>query len=183
MKCYQHNVLDAVATCQACGRGLCVECSDVFQPPFCSGCGEEAVKNHAEEVMATRSSMKFSAFKAGVGILWNGFFLFAGLVLACIWYSNGLSWGEIIVNLIICWGVSGLPWVLTQGLLSNKGSTTVVMDTQSWLIGSVIGFILKLVMGFLIGAVASPVLFVASIYKFRKSLAGMKEASGQVKPV
>ncbi|MDN4605877.1 hypothetical protein [Sporosarcina highlanderae] len=38
MKCYKHNKLDAVATCNNCGKGLCNECSDEFQPISCQRC-------------------------------------------------------------------------------------------------------------------------------------------------
>lgn len=38
MKCAQHVDLDAVATCNGCGRGLCPECASVFSPPLCGTC-------------------------------------------------------------------------------------------------------------------------------------------------
>lgn len=38
MKCAGHNDLDAVGTCNSCGRGLCTECVSVFTPPLCGHC-------------------------------------------------------------------------------------------------------------------------------------------------
>lgn len=38
MKCAQHFELDAVGTCNSCGRGLCPECVSVFTPPVCASC-------------------------------------------------------------------------------------------------------------------------------------------------
>ena len=38
MKCAQHVDLDAVGTCNSCGRGLCPECVSVFTPPLCGNC-------------------------------------------------------------------------------------------------------------------------------------------------
>lgn len=38
MKCAQHVDLDAVGTCNSCGRGLCPECVSVFAPPLCGNC-------------------------------------------------------------------------------------------------------------------------------------------------
>jgi cation transport ATPase len=38
MKCFNHNAVDATATCQDCGKGLCVECSSRFDTIFCEPC-------------------------------------------------------------------------------------------------------------------------------------------------
>lgn len=38
MKCAGHVELDAVGTCNACGKGLCHECVSIFTPPLCGNC-------------------------------------------------------------------------------------------------------------------------------------------------
>lgn len=38
MKCAGHVALDAVGTCNVCGKGLCLECVSIFRPPLCSDC-------------------------------------------------------------------------------------------------------------------------------------------------
>ncbi len=38
MKCAQHVSLDAVGTCNGCGKGLCPECVSLFTPPLCGDC-------------------------------------------------------------------------------------------------------------------------------------------------
>jgi hypothetical protein len=38
MKCAQHYELDAVGTCNDCGKGLCPECVSTFSPPVCESC-------------------------------------------------------------------------------------------------------------------------------------------------
>ena len=38
MKCYYHHDRDAVATCTRCGKGLCAECADLFDPCLCIDC-------------------------------------------------------------------------------------------------------------------------------------------------
>ena len=38
MKCAQHFELDAVGTCNACGKGLCPECASIFTTPVCRSC-------------------------------------------------------------------------------------------------------------------------------------------------
>lgn len=38
MKCAQHFELDAVGTCNDCGKGLCPDCVSIFTPPVCGSC-------------------------------------------------------------------------------------------------------------------------------------------------
>ena len=38
MKCFSHNAMDATATCQDCGKGLCVDCSSRFNLILCEPC-------------------------------------------------------------------------------------------------------------------------------------------------
>ena len=38
MKCAYHNDVDAVASCNICGKSLCSTCASVIQPPQCVGC-------------------------------------------------------------------------------------------------------------------------------------------------
>lgn len=38
MKCADHVELDAVGTCNACGKGLCPGCVSIFTPPLCGDC-------------------------------------------------------------------------------------------------------------------------------------------------
>ena len=38
MKCYNHIELDAVATCQRCGKGLCRACASKYNPCLCDEC-------------------------------------------------------------------------------------------------------------------------------------------------
>ena len=38
MKCAGHVELDAVGTCNTCGKGLCPECVSIFTPPLCNNC-------------------------------------------------------------------------------------------------------------------------------------------------
>ncbi len=37
-KCHRHPDLIAIERCDGCGAGLCVPCSDRFQPPTCAAC-------------------------------------------------------------------------------------------------------------------------------------------------
>ena len=48
MKCFNHIELEAVATCQRCGKGLCRECAAKYSPCYCDEC-YTAVVAEAEE--------------------------------------------------------------------------------------------------------------------------------------
>lgn len=186
MKCCRHTNIDAVGTCRACGRGLCPECADAFQPPHCASCGQEALAKHKEEerenLAGARKSMRNAALRAALGIIWNGFFLVMGLLVLANNIHRALPTSTVILNLVACWGISGLPWVITQGLFKSDRRAKLRSDVEyavnpgGWFVGSMIGLIIKLVFGFVIGAIASPILFLISIYRFKKSLAGMRQA-------
>lgn len=38
MKCANHVSLDAVGTCNGCGKGLCPDCASAFSTPLCGEC-------------------------------------------------------------------------------------------------------------------------------------------------
>jgi hypothetical protein len=38
LACREHAGTAAIGTCEECGAGLCSQCFDRFQPPWCSGC-------------------------------------------------------------------------------------------------------------------------------------------------
>jgi hypothetical protein len=51
MKCYNHNKIDAVATCRKCGKHLCKECYDKGQKGICHEC---LVTMHKETVVQNK---------------------------------------------------------------------------------------------------------------------------------
>lgn len=44
MQCYNHPDIGAVAQCQACSKGLCRECIDLFNMSICSTCAKVEVE-------------------------------------------------------------------------------------------------------------------------------------------
>jgi len=44
MNCSAHGAVPAVASCGACGRGLCGACADDYEPPTCAGCAAKAAR-------------------------------------------------------------------------------------------------------------------------------------------
>lgn len=51
MKCFYHGNLDAVATCQRCGKGLCHECAGRYSPCMCNDCAEILIAEQEEMVV------------------------------------------------------------------------------------------------------------------------------------
>ena len=53
MKCFFHENIDAVATCQTCGKALCKACASQYTPCACPECfqqnQENAVRRHKKD--------------------------------------------------------------------------------------------------------------------------------------
>jgi len=96
VKCYKHNNLDAVSTCNSCGKGLCSECTNYFSKPICLDCNAELVAG--DKKVFTRNIVLTIIFFV-VGFLYSNEFpfyqqIFYGYVLA------GLPWGWSFLNRI-----------------------------------------------------------------------------------
>lgn len=82
MKCAEHPNLDAVATCQGCGKGLCATCTGQFEQPLCHPCvvahNRAVVADHDQAIREERRP-----------VLWACavFVLVAGWVMA----ANGVA--------------------------------------------------------------------------------------------
>jgi hypothetical protein len=79
MKCAQHNNVDAVATCQGCGKGLCPTCSKTFDKPLCKPCAVHENRSAIEHNQRLISAAKRSLLLPGVllpvalvGLAWTG---------------------------------------------------------------------------------------------------------------
>lgn len=168
MKCYYHSNNDAVATCStSCGKHLCQECASMFKPTICRDC-------FADERLATQKSLSSAKTKAILSICWHAFFFTLGIILAISAYienPNGGIWGI----LIWCWGISGMPWVITSGILAKDKSIEAQVDRAvgrhvdpgASVVSGIMGFFLKVFLGFIIGAIASPIILIVSIIKLK----------------
>lgn len=184
MKCYNHNDHDAVAACLSCGKGLCVSCVDVYEKPFCERCADAInAEIQAENTQILQNNIyiyKKTIVKKIIGIIWNAFFLVSGIIAYIA--GSKISSGEAIAGLIMNWGFSGLPWLLTSSIFKSSESqktADVVMAAVSpgaWLIGGLV----KLVIGFIIGAIASPFLLIISIVILKKSFNSIHESKNQL---
>lgn len=178
MKCYNHNEVNAVAACLDCGKGLCTTCADVYDRPYCEKCATqinaEITENNINILRNNFSIHRNTIIKKVFGLIWNAFFMFLGINSFIERYSLGYS--EALPGLIIGWGIAGLPWVFTSGVMNNK-SGTIVIGTPMFLLFFSLA---KLAIGFIIGAIAAPILLVISIFILKKSLSGMRESKKQL---
>ncbi len=73
MKCYNHNKIDAVATCEDCGKHLCKECYDNGQKGICHEClvsvhKETVVKNKEYHYSYIKKSLTAFVVGAVIGL-------------------------------------------------------------------------------------------------------------------
>lgn len=51
MKCYYHEERDSVGRCTECGKELCKECVDIYNPPLCTDCAAQISKEHKYDLI------------------------------------------------------------------------------------------------------------------------------------
>lgn len=54
MNCFNHPDKPAVAQCPDCGRGLCIECATVHEPPVCARCFQKRTEDQDQNTVAER---------------------------------------------------------------------------------------------------------------------------------
>lgn len=101
MNCYNHPNTTAVASCsKGCGRGLCLGCAQLFEPPTCEVCANQIIHQAEQEVEEARSSIISK-------ILLNVLFLVPYIIIL----SSNNPHGAYYVPIII-WGFIGFRWLL-----------------------------------------------------------------------
>ena len=101
MECAHHAGRQAVATCNRCGKGLCSECAERFDPPLCVAC---LLTHNRGVAIRLAAELAITAF-IGVGIT-----VFVGSRAGGTWES-GLFLGTIAT--CAYWG-----WQFVGGLSS-----------------------------------------------------------------
>lgn len=136
MKCYNHNHMDAVATC-SCGKTLCHNCADKYGSPVCDSCAH----TYLEDIKKDQKSYYIKCYIiSAILFVWlgsaNGSIL-AGLPFACA------PWGWSVLNKI----------------------TPNIFLSMSW-IGWIAYFIIKLALSTIIGVFIAPFQIYKSIKVF-----------------
>lgn len=58
MKCFNHPEMEAVATCQKCGKGLCRECAEKYTPCMCDPCAAQVKRNQQQQAQNKEEQRK-----------------------------------------------------------------------------------------------------------------------------
>ncbi len=132
MECAHHAGRQAVATCNRCGKGLCSECAERFDPPLCVAC---LLTHNRGVAIRLAAELAITAF-IGVGITvfvgsraggtWESG-LFLGTIATCAYWgwqfvgclssplaysSSSAYFGYTITKFIfaLCFGLIVTPW-------------------------------------------------------------------------
>lgn len=100
MSCYKHIENHAVAQCNDCGRSLCSQCADAFDPPLCLHCAKERASSIKAELV---KNIAISVVLMIIGIVVIKSPL--GILLA------GIPYGWAILNLITPSMFLWMSWV------------------------------------------------------------------------
>ena len=156
MNCLQHADTAAVMTCSRCTAGICRECVEhgitVNEQPVCPGCAPQAL---AENIRAVKGERR----KAMIFLTLGGALMLVGIIGALGGYVAGKA--DAGANAIICiiffFGLAGLPsvWGGMRGSDADRAADRVLLETGNGG-GVLIGFIIKLLMGFAFGTIVAP---------------------------
>ena len=114
MNCFNHTQEPAVAQCSDCGKGLCPECAERYQPILCTPCFQ---KRKRSEAWRSIFSLLFLIALFVIGFKWN--FLatkgvedmrwMSGYVLMAIW--SGYLFVEKYIPCKMMAGTNG-QWIV-----------------------------------------------------------------------
>ena len=103
MNCFNHTQEPAVAQCSDCGKGLCSECAERYQPILCTPCFQ---KRKRSEIWRSIFNLLFLIALFVIGFKWN--FLATkvkrGFVVGVI--TGGFKW-----NFLATKGVEDMRWM------------------------------------------------------------------------
>ena len=154
MKCYYHNERDGVGQCNHCGKVLCKECVDVYNPPLCTDCA--GIRNN-ERKMNTTTEIVLSI----AALIFGGFMYFL--------VSDSFELVKFLMYLI---GWGGVPYGWNA---LNKITPSIFLILP--LIGWVIYFVIKLMIALYIGWI----IFIIRVIKIIRDSSNNKSMSDYIK--
>ena len=103
MKCYNHPDRDAVVACSSCGKGLCRECADRWDPPLCDSCA----RTHIQEQRAqAKKTVGLSIAIFGVLFLLGSV---SGIIEAITHGAVLQIPGGILYSVVFAYMIAGIP--------------------------------------------------------------------------
>ena len=135
MNCYNHPEDAAVASCIDCGKGLCKNCTDLYQMPICSECNMKRVK--------VDKGSYLGVYVLSVLMLIFGFF--TGM-------DSGVREGftGFLVALGFAYVFAGVPWGWRR--MSFQSKTILILPIFGW----ILYFCFKFMLSWVVGLYAMP---------------------------
>ena len=153
MNCYKHPNRVAVATCsQGCGRSLCKECSEKYDPPTCNLCAARIKTLHNDRIVKARSSIVKK-------IIVNILFLIPYIVII-LNQNNNASF--LLLIPILIWGFIGFSWLLNAILDVTR---FIIFDSiKGWSFTYIVGSLIVGIFGFIV----IPVLIILQLIQLNR---------------
>ena len=166
MNCFNHQDLTAVAECAKCGVAMCSDCVNTSEytidnKAICRKCNHEEINLSIE---ADRNAKMWTIIKIVVNVV----FLAIGITVAI---SEGNLWEGAVY-----WGIAGLPAAYRilkpdeRQKAQNRLDDAVadINSTGGGLLNWFLRGVIYIVLAFVIGAVAAPILLIRGILKLPK---------------
>lgn len=156
MKCFNHNEMDATATCQECSKGLCVNCSSRFNAMLCESC----LLNHNKSV----ATQMYTGLAITIAIF-LGFIYFIGSTE----FRSGETLGfakAIFPSLIFAFTYWGWKFMTSHFPSLTMGSGNV------W----IMYFFLKFIASYFIGLIVGPY----QIFKMLKEINSTNKVKAKI---
>lgn len=147
MKCFCHHDRDAVAQCSECGKFLCSECAEVWEPPLCPSCGK-SISSYNKSSAAASLILTVILFVLGS--------LFIGYMYSI---DSDLSFGQKLFGILFFgYVIASIPsgWKALSGITSKF---FLILPVVGWLFY----FGIKLGLSVIVGFVMLPVETVKAI--------------------
>ena len=150
MKCFNHIKIEAVATCQKCGKGLCRECAEKYTPCMCDTCASRIQREQQQQAQSKEEQRKQKYRDAlvdtrGEFITTTIIGVFIGLFFVFVARDPSLTFvdylGGFFLGICVPFGWKFLTY------LQSFFPLTIFGTSWFWLIYGVVKLVLSMIVG------------------------------------
>ena len=162
--CFKHPDEKVVGSCSKCGKFMCKACMDKYESHLCEDCEKKRKEENQKKQDAKKAQLQKNAGELKSEALKS---LIIGAVVSLIFGFVGYSLGKSDGNgLMMGYMLAGFPWGYK---LISKIIDDGVLFFAALAGNLLIAYIIKFVLGMLIGAIAWPISIGYRIYKYVKA--------------